>query len=424
MNFWSIYNELLFIVTLAVAEIIVCSRFKKRKFFVLRMILGLIPAVVINHFWFDVIKGSDVAFWVGFRYLMIFALSYIFIVNAYKGKLWSYLFAGIMAYCMQHIAYQTHSLFCTLFSFARSSWFGMLMIVLNCLLWYGGVYFVFIRKIKKDEILNIQNKMQILISGAVLIITAFLCIYGVFSIAPENKTALIVFFLFSDFSCLFAISLQVSVLKLKETEVELAVLKHMVHEAKYQFLNSKESIEVINIKCHDLRHQLAALKNKLDEEELSKLSDAVDIYDNDFKTGNDALDVVLTEKGLICKEKNVRLTCMINGKNLENMKSSDIYALFGNAIENALESVEKLEEDRRVISLIESDKDSYFAIRIENYCDGQVDFEDGLPVTKKNKNYHGFGVKSMRLIAEKYGGKMYTSLKDNIFRVDILLPHC
>lgn len=52
-----------------------------------------------------------------------------------------------------------------------------------------------------------------------------------------------------------------------------------------------------------------------------------------------------------------------------------------------------------------------------------VDFEDGLPLTKKNKNYHGFGVKSMRLIAEKYGGKMYASLKDDIFRVDIVWPH-
>lgn len=423
MNFWSIYNELLFIVTLAIAEIIVCSRFKKRKFFVLRFISGLIPSVVVNHFWFDVIKGNDLAFWVASRSLMVFMFSYISIVNSYKGKFWAYLFAGIMAYCMQHISYQTHSMFCMLFSLSRTSWQGALILVLNCLLWYGGVYFVFIRKIKKDEILNIQNKIQILISGAVLIIATYLCMYGVTSIPQKNKTAMVVFFLFSDFSCLFAISLQVSVLKLKETEVELAVLKHMVHEAKYQFLNSKESIEVINIKCHDLRHQLAALKNKVDEEELNKIAAAVDIYDNDFKTGNDALDVVLTEKGLICKEKNVRLTCMINGKNLENMKSSDIYALFGNAIENALESVEKLEEDRRVISLIESDKDSYFAIRIENYCDGQVDFEDGLPLTKKNKNYHGFGVKSMRLIAEKYGGKMYASLKDDIFRVDIVWPH-
>ena len=50
-------------------------------------------------------------------------------------------------------------------------------------------------------------------------------------------------------------------------------------------------------------------------------------------------------------------------------------------------------------------------------------FADGLPVTtKSNRQYHGFGMKSMRHLATKYGGSLVTSVKDHVFSLQILLP--
>ena len=40
--------------------------------------------------------------------------------------------------------------------------------------------------------------------------------------------------------------------------------------------------------------------------------------------------------------------------------------------------------------------------------------------TKQNKLYHGFGVKSIQLIAEKYHGDVSISAKDGKFILDIL----
>ena len=62
-------------------------------------------------------------------------------------------------------------------------------------------------------------------------------------------------------------------------------------------------------------------------------------------------------------------------------------------------------------------------IHLENRCSREPEFVDGLPLTnKKDKNRHGFGVKSIRYIAEKYNGEVSMSVQNGRFCLDILLP--
>lgn len=62
-------------------------------------------------------------------------------------------------------------------------------------------------------------------------------------------------------------------------------------------------------------------------------------------------------------------------------------------------------------------------IRVRNYCEEKPEFRNGLPVsTKKDKNYHGFGLKSIQYTAEKYGGGVVCQNPDNYFVLQILLP--
>ena len=76
------------------------------------------------------------------------------------------------------------------------------------------------------------------------------------------------------------------------------------------------------------------------------------IYDNIYQTGNDALDLVLTEKSLLCDEYNIKLSSMIDGAALDFMNTTDVYALFGNLLDNAIESVMKEpDEEKRIISV-------------------------------------------------------------------------
>lgn len=87
---------------------------------------------------------------------------------------------------------------------------------------------------------------------------------------------------------------------------------------------------------------------------------------------------------------------MVDGTALNKMKSSDIFSLFSNALDNAIEGVLEYGDDKRVISLKVMKQGKITAGNIENYCDKEIVYDSGFPITtKKNKNVHGFGLKSI-----------------------------
>ena len=102
----------------------------------------------------------------------------------------------------------------------------------------------------------------------------------------------------------------------------------------------------------------------------------------------------------------------------------DVSSLFGNMLDNAIESVEKLpEEQMRLIRLYVVREKQFLRICMENYCMEQVQFKKGMPVTtKKDKRLHGFGMKSIQSTVKKYDGSMMASLNSNWFEVRILIP--
>ena len=68
------------------------------------------------------------------------------------------------------------------------------------------------------------------------------------------------------------------------------------------------------------------LNNKqVDTSEINKIEQAIDIYDSTYKTKNEALNIVLMEKGLICKNNQIELTCIIDASKLSFIKDNDIY---------------------------------------------------------------------------------------------------
>lgn len=152
------------------------------------------------------------------------------------------------------------------------------------------------------------------------------------------------------------------------------------------------------------------------------MKDALAIYGNIYQTGNDALDLVLMEKSLLCNEYNIKLSYMVDGSVLDFLSATDVYALFGNLLDNAIESVMKeVDEEKRIISISVSRRNQGSHIHMQNYCAEHIAFEDGLPLaTKPDKAYHGFGVRSIKYIAQKYKGILLMRAENNRFLVDIL----
>ena len=206
---------------------------------------------------------------------------------------------------------------------------------------------------------------------------------------------------------------------------ELDIVQGLLYQQKEQYRIAKENIDLINIKCHDLKHQIRSLGEKtVDEGALREIENVVGIYDASVATGNEALDVILTEKSLYCEKNGIRLCCVADGAKLNFMSPADLYALFGNAIENAIESVSRIEDrQKRIINVAVRAAGRLVSIHIDNYFEGEVQIKDGIPVTKKkDTRFHGFGIKSMKYIAEKYDGDFSVSAKEGRFSLNVVIP--
>lgn len=224
---------------------------------------------------------------------------------------------------------------------------------------------------------------------------------------------------------LFAHYLQCKELRMRQ---ELQAVHSVLQNQYVQYQQSKESIELINRKYHDLKHQIAVLRAESDPQRrndyLNQMEAEIQTYEAQNKTGNPVLDTVLTSKSLSCAHGDITFTCVADGTLLNFMSAMDLCTLVGNAMDNAMECEAKIpEKEKRLIHLSLSQEKTFVLLRVENYCETPLVFRDGLPTTTKaNKNFHGYGLKSIRYVAKKYGGTATATVMNNWFELKVLLP--
>lgn len=212
------------------------------------------------------------------------------------------------------------------------------------------------------------------------------------------------------------------------SQQDLARMEMILCNQYEQYQQSQETLELIHFKYHDLKHHIHALRA---EENADKRSEYLDQMEADIKsygaqqhTGNSVLDTLLTSKSLNCMKNEIEMTIVADGALLDFMDVMDICSIFGNALDNAIEYEKKLaEREKRMIHVSVFSQRDFLIIRIENYCEQQLQFEKELPVTTKAQHgFHGYGLKSVRHTVHKYGGEVDVSLKDSWFSLTILIP--
>lgn len=188
---------------------------------------------------------------------------------------------------------------------------------------------------------------------------------------------------------------------------------------------SREGILSLQIKCHDLKHYINLLRSTEGQRQFQKyldsLRDSIDEFNTVVDSGNKSLDVVLTEKNIICSMNGVRFTYIVDGKLFYCLTDMEIYALFGNAMDNALEGMEHVEHpEKKFISLRAARRDDMVILVVENYFEHELKFENGLPITTKaEEHHHGFGLRSIIAIAQQHGGNASVEAEGNIFRLTV-----
>ena len=117
--------------------------------------------------------------------------------------------------------------------------------------------------------------------------------------------------------------------------------------------------------------------------------------------------------------------CIADGAALDFMSAADIYAFFGNALDNAIEATRQLgSPERRSISLVVRSVAGVVSIHVENPFDGALlrDENGAIATSKGDRANHGFGLLSMRRTIERYGGTLATLAQDGVFHVNAMLP--
>lgn len=313
----------------------------------------------------------------------------------------------------------------------QAVWFRLGFVAAVYLPVFGLMYFIEGRTRAGGQPLHVSGRE--FCSAAVIGLSAFLMsnLSYVFTNTPFSSSYRMEIFNtrtlmdLGGLAILYAYHLQRSELRVQH---ELDAINNILQNQYVQYQQSRESIDLIDRKYHDLKHQIAALRAEPDPARrsawLDEMESDIKTYEAQNKTGNQVLDTLLTGKSLYCQKHGIGLTCVADGTLLEFMDVMDICTVFGNALDNAIECEKKIpEKEKRLVHVSVSQQKGFLLLRFENYCEGELRFEDGLPLTtKEDRGYHGYGLKSIRQTAKKYGGTVTVRTEKNWFELKVLLP--
>ena len=400
---------------------------RRRDHFVLRAAASLCAALVLT--WlcgnFLYLRDSTLLGAAGrtFCVVAVYILLILCTWLCYAESIWTALFAASSGYIAQDIAgsFKTAAKLLPPVERLAADPVGILAVDLLC---YGGTFavlFFAFRPFTRRRNENFDNKLKAVFSFGVML----LCI-GMARLTQDNsvrnEVAVLSESLYSILTGIFILILQFGVMERARLSRDVDEMRRMLRQQRAQYEAGKSSMELVNEKYHDLKALLRSFHGQIPAGQMEKLEKGVQEYDVYIHTGNAALDVLLTERRALCAGRGIELTTLVHGPDLAFMEELDLYTLFGNALDNAVEAVGRLPEDRqKFISLTVTREGNMVSVHMENPFAGQLTFADGLPRSQRDPRYHGFGMRSMERIVQKYGGTLSAGQQDGVFSLDMLL---
>ena len=62
-------------------------------------------------------------------------------------------------------------------------------------------------------------------------------------------------------------------------------------------------------------------------------------------------------------------------------------------------------------------------LKIDNYCENDLKIQNGVPITTKdNPSEHGYGIRSIQSVVQRYDGEFEISIVDHVFTLAIIFP--
>lgn len=360
---------------------------------------------------------------IGF-YLLAFALCVVALARVFDLEPLIALVIGALGYCVQHLGSDISYLFLPeadliTLSEAISFYVPHIMTILATA---ALVYLVVGRGFRIDA--DVVSRRAAWVAACVAAVF-FVIVFSMAFANDQSGTVRRICFTYDALATAFVMTILVLLSRVDALRANLAANEAIWQRRGEQYQLTRESIDLINEKCHDIRKRVADLRGPaLSDESIERIQDSIRVYDASVRTGNDALDVVLTSKSLVCAQNGIELTCLADGGALEFMAGDELYFLMENILDNAIEAVMRLPEpEQRSISLTVRREGDFISIREDNFFAGKLELVDGLPRTSKgDEKNHGFGLRSIRRCVGEHGGEMTLRADGGVFSLSILLP--
>lgn len=212
-------------------------------------------------------------------------------------------------------------------------------------------------------------------------------------------------------------------------EQHMKAMKRRLEEAE----NFYGSIRKIR---HEMKGHMTNIKGLVAGEKygeveryIEKLDETIQELDYKFSTGNAVTDVIINDKYRRAVKSGIAFRVKFEYRETDTISAFDMGIVLNNLLDNAIEACEKLEQEKRHISLTLKRKNNFLLVEVDNSFDGRLQWKEGeeVPATIKHSGLpdilmeHGVGLKNVKDVAERYLGYMNIKAGEDVFKVTVML---
>lgn len=191
-----------------------------------------------------------------------------------------------------------------------------------------------------------------------------------------------------------------------------------------------ENYKNSSVYFHDIKHHIMRIQQYLTNNENSEALNYINSIDSNYRdisnriwTGTVIIDFILNYKKRIAEKEGINFVIDTDIVHIDNISESDLCALLGNIIDNAIEHCDKTEE-MPVVRVAIRKIHEMLIIKVTNICKEAPLKKDNQWITsKKDKNAHGWGMKSIEMITNKYEGVLQCIHEKNLYSVTLTFFH-
>lgn len=321
-------------------------------------------------------------------YLLTFAalllLSVASVWAVFSTSVWTAFFCSSAGYTAQGFATGVQGI---LQDTARLTQVGPLAAIpddLVLLVTYIAFYLLFVRKVRRSRLELVADRRMLPAFGMCIlaVIGLDVLLKKIESQGLEPSTTLALRWVHLAF-CAFLLAFEYLSLVGSRLETEAAVDRHILEERSRQYEESRLSIEAVNRRMHDIvrstteaARQMGALDNPQVNDLLVQMVSEVNHYDAIIRTGNEALDTVLTEKSLVCESNGMSLSPIADGEALAFLGPAEIYVLVGGVLDLIISQVRRVSDPtQRDISFIVRRRGDMVTMSAQGYEAEQCEVE-------------------------------------------------